>query len=107
MMIGRELFIATREEDEIISSIILNEYGTQSSMSHQAEYILEIIVQPLNSAHHSKASQLIHSLLLHEMDSSLVAQLFMVDKVIKMEIGLCKELNVNYAFSHSQQEAML
>ena len=31
----------------------------------------------------------------------------MADKVIKMEIGLGKELNVNNALSHSQQEAML
>ena len=33
MMITRELFIANWEEDEIISSIILNEYGIESPIS--------------------------------------------------------------------------
>ena len=41
------------------------------------------------------------------MDSSPIAPLFMADKVIKMEIGLGKELNVNNSLSHSKQEAML
>lgn len=107
MMIGRDSFIADREEDEIISSIILSEYGTQSPMCPQAKCILETIVPPLNSFIHLEASQFLHSLLPHEMDSSPISQLFMVDKVIKMKIGLGRELNVNNALSHSQQEAML
>ena len=41
------------------------------------------------------------------MDSSPISQLFMVDKVIKMEIGLDKELNIKNVLSHSQQEEML
>ncbi len=41
------------------------------------------------------------------MDSSPISQLFMVDKIIKMEIFLGKELNVNNSLLHSQQEAML
>ena len=56
MMIGRELFIATREEDEIISSIILNEYGIESQVCPQDECILETILPSLNSPHHLKDS---------------------------------------------------
>lgn len=41
------------------------------------------------------------------MDSTPIAQLFMADKVIKMEIGLGKELNVNNALSPSQQKVIL
>ena len=41
------------------------------------------------------------------MDYPPIVQLFMADKVIKMEIGLDKELNVNNALSPSQQEVML
>lgn len=106
MMIGRESFIADQEEDEIISSIILNDYGTQSPMCPQAECILETIVPPLNLLNYLEAYQFLHSLLPHEMDSSPIAQLFMAYKIIKMEIGLGKELKVNNALSHSQQ-AML
>ena len=56
MMIGRESFIATQEEDQIISSIILNEYGLESPMCPQAQCILETIVPSLNSPYHSEAS---------------------------------------------------
>ena len=43
MMIGRESFIAIQEEEEIISSIILNEYRIESQVCPQAECILETI----------------------------------------------------------------
>ena len=56
MMIGRESFIDDQEEDEIISSIIMNEYGKKSPMCSQVECILETIVPPLNSFNHSEAS---------------------------------------------------
>ena len=52
MMIGRESFISDQEEDEIVSSIILNEYGTQSPMCPQVECILETIEPHLNSINH-------------------------------------------------------
>ena len=55
MMIGRESFIDDQEEDKIISSIILNEYGTQSPMCPQDECILKTIVPPLNSLNHLEA----------------------------------------------------
>ena len=54
MIIGRELFTDDQEEDEIISSILLNEYGAESLIFPQAKCILETIVPSLNSLHHSK-----------------------------------------------------
>ena len=63
---------------------------------------LEAIVPSLNLLHHLEASQILHSLLPHEMDSSLVAQLFIENKVRNMKIGLDKEINVRSALSPSQ-----
>ena len=48
------------EEYEIISSIILNEYGIASQVCPQYEPILETILPSLDSPHHSKASYFLH-----------------------------------------------
>ena len=85
----------------------MNEYGVEAQVCPQEECILETILPPLNTPQHSKFSQFLHSLLPHEVDSSLVAQLFMIDKVIKMEVDLGRELNVINTLSPSYQKIVL
>ena len=49
MMIDQESFVASQEEDEIILSIITNEYGVEP----QVECVLDTILPTLNTLQHS------------------------------------------------------
>ena len=73
MMIGWESFVASQEEDEIISSIIMNECEVEPQLFPQVECVLETILPPLKTPQHLEASQFLHYLLPHEMDSSSVS----------------------------------
>ena len=44
MMISRDSFVSTKEEDEVISSIILNEYGIQHETCFEEACVLENIL---------------------------------------------------------------
>jgi hypothetical protein len=48
----------------------MNEYGVESQLCPQVDCILETILPPLKTPQDSEASQLLHSLLPHEVDSS-------------------------------------
>ena len=65
MMISRDSFVSTKEEDEVISSIILNEYGIQLETCSEKGCVLENILPLPCELHYSKSEQLLHSLLPH------------------------------------------
>ena len=44
MIISRDLFVSTKEEDEVISSIILNECGIQPETCSKESCVLENIM---------------------------------------------------------------
>ena len=39
MMVERDLFVAPQEDDDVISSIIIHEYGVDSLLFSQQEYL--------------------------------------------------------------------
>lgn len=106
MMIERDSFVAPQKDDDVISSIITNEYGVDSLLFSQQDFTLETILPP-NAPQYSESSQFLHTLLPHEMHSPLVDQIAMMGKVIKIEVILGKELNISSALSPTHQESML
>lgn len=99
MMISQNSFISIKEEDDIISSIILNEYGTQPETSSKQDCVLESILPLPSKLHCFESTQLLHSLLTHEIDSQPVVQISMVEKVVKTTIILGRELNIRKSLS--------
>ena len=69
MIISRESFVSIKEEDEVISSIILNEYEIQAETSSKHNRVLESILPLPTQSHYFESAQLPHSLLPHEIDS--------------------------------------
>ena len=92
MMISRESFVNIKEEDDVISSIILNEYGTQTETSSKHNHVLESILPLPTQSHYYESTQLPHLLFLHEIDSSPIAHISMVEKVVKTTIAQEKNL---------------
>lgn len=92
MMISHDSFANIKEEDDVISSIILNEYGTQPETSSIQEYVLESIL-PLSNE--------LHSLLPHEIDSQPIVQILMAEKVVKTTIIPGRELNISKFLSQA------
>ena len=107
MMISRESFLNIKEKDEVISSIILNEYGTQTEISSTHDRVLESILSLPSQSHYSDSAQLPHSLLPHEIDSSPIAHISMVEKVVQTEIAPGKELNLSKSLSQEQHHDVL
>ena len=80
MTISRDSFVSIKEEDDVISSIILNEYGKQPEICSQVDCVLRNILPLPCELHYSKSAQLLHLLLPHEIDSPLIAQISMAEK---------------------------
>ena len=55
MMISKESFVSIKEEDDVISSIILNEYGIQPKISSKHDCVLESILPLPSESHYSKS----------------------------------------------------
>ena len=55
MMISRDSFISIKEEDDIISSIILNEYGMQPETCFEEDCVLENIMPLPCELHYSQS----------------------------------------------------
>ena len=87
MMISKEPFIAFRREDEIISSIILNEYGVETQVCSQGNCVLNTLLPPIDALQYLETSKFLHTLLPHEMKSFPIAQLSMAEKVTKIEVN--------------------
>ena len=79
MIITRDSFVSTKEEDEVIYSLILNEYGIQPKTCSEEACVLENILPSPYEIHYSKSTQLLHSLLPHEIDSPPIAQISMAE----------------------------
>ena len=107
MMISRESFVNIKEEDDVISSIILNEYGMQPETSSKHSCVLESILPLPTQSHYSESAQLPYSLLPHEIDSSPIAHISMVEKVVKATIAPGKELNLSKSLSQEQHHDVL
>ena len=107
MMISRDLFLSTKEEDEVISSIILNEYRIQPETCSKEDCVLENILLLPCELHYFESAQLLHSLLPHEIDSPPICQISMVDKVDKIAISLGRELNVSKSLSQAQHNDIM
>ena len=107
MMISRESFVSIKEEDEVISSIILNEYGTQTKTSSTHDRVLESILPLPSQFHYFEPVHLPHSLFPHEIDSSPIAHILMVEKVVKTTIAPRKELNLSKSLSQEQHHDVL
>ena len=107
MMISRESFVSIKEEDDDISFIILNEYGTQLETSSNHECVLESILPLPFHSHYSESAQSLHSLLPHEIDSSPISHISMVEKVVKITISSGKELNLRKSLSQEQHHDVL
>ena len=82
IMISRESFVRIKEDDDVISSIILNEYGTQPETSSKHDCVLENILHLPSQSHYFDSAQFPHSLLPHEIDSSPISHISMVEKVV-------------------------
>ena len=88
MMISRDSFVSIKEEDDVISSIILNEYGKQSEICSQADCVLGNILPLPCEIHYSESTKLLHSLLPHEIDSPPISQVSMTKRIDKIAIAL-------------------
>ena len=73
MMISRDSFVSTKEEDDVISSIILNEYGIQPETCSKEDCVLENILPLPCELHYSESAQILHSFLPNEIDSPPIA----------------------------------
>ena len=94
MMISLDSFVNIKEEDDVISSIIQNEYGTQLETSSKQDCLLESILPLPSELHYFESAQLLHSLLPHEIDSQPIVQISMAEKVVKTTIVPGRELNI-------------
>ena len=106
-MISRDSFVTIKEEDDVISSIILNEYGKQPKICSQVDCVLGNILPLPCELHYFEFAQLLHSLLPHEIDSPLIAQVSMAEKINKIEIAPRRELNVSKSLTPKQQKDVL
>ena len=102
MMISRDSFVRIKEEEDVISSIILNEYGRKLEICSQEDCILGNILPLPCERHYSKSAQLLHSLLPHEIDSPPIAQISVAEKVDKLAISPGRELNVSKSLTPKQ-----
>ena len=108
MMISRDSFVSIKEEDDVISSIILNEYGTQLETYSKHDCVLESIMPLPFKSHYSESTQLLHSLLPHdEIDSLPITHILMVEKVVRTEIAPGSELNLSKSLSQAQHHDVL
>ena len=73
MMISRDSFVSIKDEDDVISSIILNEYGRQPEICSQEDCVLENILPLPCELHYFESTQLLHSLLPHKIYSSPIS----------------------------------
>ena len=56
MMISRESFVSIKEEDDVVSFIILNEYGMQPETSSKHDCALESILPLPSEFHYSESA---------------------------------------------------
>ena len=104
MTISRDSFVSTKEEDDVISSIILNEYEMQPQICSKEDCVLENILPLPCELHYFESTQLLHSLLPHEIDSPPIAQISMAKKVVKIAIAPGRELNLRKSLSQAQHK---
>ena len=107
MMISRESFIGIKEEDEVISSIILNDYGIQTETYPTHDRVLGSILPLPSQSHYSEFVHLPHSLFPHEIDSLPISHISMVEKVVTTAIAPGKELNLRKSLSQEQHHDVL
>ena len=62
---------------------------------------------PQDELHNLESSQFIHTLLPHEMYSPPISHVVIMDKVIKIEVSLGKELNITSSLTQTNQESIL
>ena len=99
MMISRESFVSIKEEDDFISSIILNEYETKLETSSKHDCVLENILPLPSEFHYSESAHLLHVLLPHEIDSPPIAYISMAENVVRTVISLGREVNLRKSLS--------
>ncbi len=107
MMISRDSFVSIKEEEDVISSIISNEYGMQPEISFKEDCVLENILPLPSKIHYFEYAKLLHLLLPHEIDSPLIAQISMVEIVVKIAMILGRELNLRKSLSQAQHHDIL
>lgn len=65
------------------------------------------ILPPRDTPHFPTATSYLHTLLPHEIRSSNFFELEMLDKVTRVEVSPCKELNVSKSLTRANLESML
>lgn len=107
MIIEKNPFILSHEEEDIITTILANEYGVYFSLFQDKYCSFETILQPPHAPHFFETSQFLHKLLPHEIHSPNFSKLSMLEKISKGEFSLGKELNVSKSFSLTHQKIIL
>lgn len=95
MIIERNPFMIPQNDDDILAAILFNEYSEDTTLCSDQNCSLQTIVPPKNTPKFLAATSYLHTFLPHEINSSNFNELYMVDKVTRVEVSLGKELNIS------------